>query len=209
MGVPSNAEFASAAEIVGDAGLPDPVLRVKIRLVGASRPPVWRRLLVPADIRLDHFHEAIQAAMGWEDYHMHVFSSGDAEYGLPDPELRHRDERKTRLNQLVRRAGDRIRYTYDFGDDWQHDIAVEQVLAAEPLESYPVCLAGKGACPPEDCGGIWGYGHLRGVLADPAHGEHKDMLEWLGLESAAEFDPISFDVDEANESLALSSAMRW
>lgn len=180
------------------------VFKLKIRLLRITKPPIWRRLLVPADIRLDRFHEVIQAAMGWEDYHMHVFSHGSVEYGTPDPELCHRDERRATLDHLLGEAGDRIRYTYDFGDDWEHEIALEDVLAADPDVHYPICLSGKSACPPEDCGGAWGYEHLRGVLADPAHEQHQDMLEWLELETAAEFDPASFDIDEVNEALAFA-----
>jgi len=175
------------------------ILKLKIGLVGVSKPPVWRCVLVPADIRLDRFHEVIQVAMGWEDYHMHVFTHGSAEYGLPDPELGHLDERRTTLTELVTQPGDRIRYAYDFGDGWEHDIVAEEVLAAEPDASYPSCLTGKGACPPEDCGGVWGYEHLRDVLADSAHEEHADMLDWMGLDSAAEFDPSRFDAEAVNE----------
>ncbi len=179
----------------------DSVLQVKISLLGTSKPPVWRRLLVPATIRLDRLHDVIQAAMGWEDYHMHAFADGSTEYGLADPELGHRDERKATLDRLLKREGERIRYTYDFGDNWEHEIVVEKALAAEPGVRYPVCLAGKGACPPEDCGGVWGYEHLREVLADPADDEHKEMLEWLGLQTEAEFDAARFDVDEVNRVL--------
>jgi hypothetical protein len=159
------------------------LFKLKITLLGVTRPPIWRRLLVPAEIRLDRFHEVIQAAMGWEDYHMHVFSDGAAEYGRHDPELRHRDERRATLDGLLENAGDRIRYTYDFGDDWEHEIVLEDVLAADPEARYPLCLAGKSACPPEDCGGAWGYEHLRAVLADSADEQHQDMLEWLGLQT--------------------------
>ncbi len=187
---------------IGEAAPGDAVLQVKISLVGVSRPPVWRRLLVAANSRLDRFHEAIQAAMGWEDYHMHVFSDGRAEYGLPDRELGFRDERKATLGHLVGGTDSRIRYTYDFGDDWEHDIVVEKVVSAEPGGRYPVCVAGKGRCPPEDCGGVCGYESLREVLANPSDGEHGDMLEWLGLETASEFDPADFDVDDANQALA-------
>jgi hypothetical protein len=183
------------------SGSVDSVLQVKISLLGASKPPVWRRLLVPATIRLDKLHDVIQMAMGWEGYHMHAFADGSSEYGLADPELGHRDERKATLGRLLKQGGERIRYTYDFGDSWEHDIAVEKALTTEPGVRYPVCLAGKGACPPEDCGGVWGYEHLREVLADPADEEHEDMLEWLGLQTAAQFDPGRFDVDEINRRL--------
>jgi hypothetical protein len=184
----------------GAAGQRGPVLQVKISLLGSSRPPVWRRLLVPADIRLDRLHGVIQAAMGWENCHMHVFSDGSREW-CPDPDLGRGDERRATLGQLLKRAGKRIRYTYDFGDDWEHEIVLEGVLAAEPGVRYPVCVTGNGACPPEDCGGVWGYEDLRKVLADPAHEQHTEMLEWLCLQAVAEFDPARFDVDEVNRAL--------
>ncbi len=191
---------------IGEAAPGDAILQVKISLLGVSRPPVWRRLLVAANTRLDRLHEAIQAAMGWEDYHMHVFCDGQAEYGMPDPELGHENERQATLGGLVDGTNGQVRYTYDFGDDWEHDIVVEKVVSAEPGGRYPICLAGKGRCPPEDCGGAWGYRNLREVLADPAHEEHRNMLEWLGLELASEFDPAGFDLDEANNALAMASA---
>ncbi len=192
--------------VIGEPEPGDAILQIKMTLLGVSKPPVWRRLLVPADIRLDRLHEAIQAAMGWEDYHMHVFCDGQAEYGMPDPELGHENERQATLGGLVDGTNGQVRYTYDFGDDWEHDIVVEKVVSAEPGGRYPICLAGKGRCPPEDCGGAWGYRNLREVLADPAHEEHRDMLEWLGLELASEFDPAGFDLDEANNALAMASA---
>ncbi len=196
-------------DATGEAGQRGPVLQVKISLLGSSRPPVWRRLLVSADIRLDRLHGVIQAAMGWENCHMHVFSDGSHEW-CPDPDLGREDERRATLGQLLKRAGKRIRYTYDFGDDWEHEIVLEKVLSAETGVCYPVCLAGKGACPPEDCGGVWGYEDLREVLADPAHERHAEMLEWLCLQAAAEFDPACFDVDEVNRALGGGEdARRW
>jgi hypothetical protein len=177
------------------------ILQLKIGLVGVSKPPVWRRVLVPATIRLNRLHDVIQIAMGWEDSHLHAFEAGGVDYGPPDAELGHVDERRTAIGRLIREPGDRMRYVYDFGDHWQHDVVVEKVLAAEPDARYPVCLTGKGRCPPEDCGGAWGYADLRETLADPTHDEHTDMLEWLGLECAAEFDPHAFDADDVNLAL--------
>ena len=175
-----------------------PVLQLKVSLAGASDPPVWRRLLVPASTRLDRLHDVIQAAMGWEDYHLHAFTAGDVDYGPADSELGHRNERRTALGDVIGERGDRMRYIYDFGDHWQHDVVVEKVLAAQPGSRYPICLTGKGRCPPEDCGGLWGYAELRETLADPTHEDHADMLEWLGIATAAEFDPYAFDVDDVN-----------
>jgi hypothetical protein len=180
------------------------VLQLKVSLVGASDPPVWRRVLVPARMRLDRLHDVIQAAMGWEDYHLHAFTAGAVDYGPPDPdgppdpELGHRDERRTAVGDVIGERRDRMRYVYDFGDHWRHDVVVEKVLTAEPGSRYPICLTGKGRCPPEDCGGVWGYAELRETLADPTHEDHAQMLEWLGIETAAEFDPYVFDADEVN-----------
>ena len=174
------------------------ILQLKVSLVGASKPPVWRRLLVPATMRLSRLHDVIQVAMGWEDYHLHAFEAGGVDYGLPDPELGHRDERRVSIADLLREPGERIRYVYDFGDHWQHDVVLEKVLATDPGGRYPVCLTGKGRCPPEDCGGVWGYADLRETLADQTHPEHADMLEWLGIDTADEFDPEAFDTTDVN-----------
>ena len=176
----------------------DRVLQLKISLVGVSKPPVWRRVLVPPTMRLDRLHDVIQAVMGWTDTHMHEFTAGGVDYGPRDPELDLVDERKARVGDLMGQERDRMRYTYDFGDYWQHDIVVEKVLPAEAGVRYPRCVAGKGRRPPEDCGGVWGYRDLRETLADPAHEEHAGMLEWLGLDTSEEFDPAAFDVDEVN-----------
>jgi Plasmid pRiA4b ORF-3-like protein len=184
------------------------IFQIKITLIGVSKPPIWRRVLVPAGIRLDRFHETIQAAMGWLGYHMHVFSAEAGDYGSADPELGHRDERRITLAQVLEEPGDRLIYTYDFGDDWDHELVLEQELQAEHGAVHPRCVAGKGACPPEDCGGAWGYLDLRALLADPAADGHDEMLEWLGIDSAGEFDPAAFDVDAVNESLAAVSAVR-
>ncbi len=175
--------------------------QLKISLRGISKPPVWRRVLVPDAIRLDELHEVILHTMGWDGSHLHVFTHGWAEYGTPDADLGHRDERRVYLSELLAGAGDRLRYTYDFGDGWEHDIVLERALPLEAAVQYPRCLAGKGACPPEDCGGVWGYADLKEILADPAHEDHQEMLEWLDLDSAGAFDPASFSTADVNGSL--------
>jgi len=184
------------------------VVQIKVKLRGVSKPPVWRRLLVRADTRLDRLHDAVVAAFGWQDYHMHVFTSGAEEFGIPDPELGFIDERLVSLGQLIGGVGDRLRYTYDFGDDWEHEIVVEELLDADPEIHYPVLVAAKGACPPEDCGGPWGYAELKEVLADPSHERHQEMLDWLGLDDASAFDPGAVAADDLEKELALSGAGR-
>ena len=177
------------------------VHQLKITLRGVSTPPVWRRVLVPAGVTLGDLHEVIQQAMGWDNGHMHVFSVAGQEYGSPDPELGQASDRKVLLSQVLTGPGDRLRYTYDFGDDWEHDIVLEETRTGVPEETYPSCVAGKGACPPEDCGGAWGYAGLKEILADPAHEDHQDMLEWLGLDAGKDFDPKKFSITEVNARL--------
>jgi hypothetical protein len=207
MSEPEYADAMARDDDRGAGGSADVVVQIKIKLRGVSKPPVWRRLLVRADTRLDRLHEVIVAAFGWQGYHMHVFSSGPDEFGVPDPELGFIDERRASLGELIGGVGDRLRYTYDFGDDWEHEIVVEELLDADPEVHYPILLAAKGACPPEDCGGPWGYAELKEILADPTHVRYQEMLDWLGLDDASAFDPSGLDADEIEEELALSGAL--
>jgi hypothetical protein len=157
---------------------------------------------VPSGITLQRLHDVIQAAFDWQDYHLWVFDTALGRYGVADRDLGHRSAGAKKLADVAPVAGSRLGYTYDFGDDWEHDIVVEAVTDAESGVSYPRCLAGRRAGPPEDCGGIWGYQDLLEVLADPAHEEHAERLEWLGLDSADAFDPEAFDLAEINGALS-------
>jgi hypothetical protein len=164
------------------------------------RPPVWRRIVVPADITLAVLHDAVQAAMGWENSHLHVFAKGRQQYGEPEPGAIFgagpKDERKVRLNQVLTSEGDKLLYEYDFGDSWLHEIQLDEIHTGAPPWP-PVCLAGKGACPPEDCGGVPGYYHFLDAMADRKHPEHREMRDWYG----GKFDPAAFDLDEINARL--------
>ncbi len=171
-------------------------LKVAIKHI---RPPVWRRLQVRRDVTLATLHDIVQAAFGWTDSHLHQFVIGDAYYGVPDPEGdvwggRTNEERKTRLDDVVGGGVKRFAYEYDFGDGWEHEIIVEKVLSPEAGVSYPRCVAGRRACPPEDCGGPWGYAELLAALGDPGHPEHEEMLDWAG----GDFDPEAFDLQAVN-----------
>jgi len=152
-------------------------------------------------LTLDRLHDAIQKAFEWHDGHLWVFTTADSEYRMPDPELGHLSASSVRLRDVAGSPGDRIRYTYDFGDDWDHDISVEKVTPAERGAAYPRCTGGRRAGPPEDCAGIWGYENLLAALASPEDPQHVDMLEWLGLETGDQLDPSSFDRDEVTERL--------
>jgi len=183
-------------------------LQLKLTLRGVSKPPVWRRLVVAADMHLDRLHDVIQTSMGWTDTHLHMFSTATGDYGVPDPELGFRNERSTQVGQFLKQQDDRISYTYDFGDGWEHDIVLEKRLDPGPEAHLPACTGGKGACPPEDCGGPWGYADVKATIVDPGHEDHDHMLDWLGLESAEEFDPAAFDLAEINEVLNMTTAAR-
>ena len=178
----------------------DTLYQLKITLRGVSKPPVWRRILVHAGATLGDLHAVIMVAMGWDNSHPHVFSDDITHYGIPEGE----DEDEFALADVLVEPGDRLRYTYDFGDDWDHDIKLEKVLIPDADASaiaVPVCLAGKGACPPEDCGGAWGYANLKEALADPSHPDREQVLEWLGLDDPSEFDPAAFDLSSVNSRL--------
>jgi hypothetical protein len=183
------------------------IVQIKVKLLGVTKPPVWRRVQLRADTRLDQLHEILQAALGWENYHLHAFSFGEEEFGPRDPELGldFSDERCVTLGELTY-LGARLRYTYDFGDNWEHEILVEDLL--DPETHYPILVAAKGACPPEDCGGTWGYADLKEILADPGHDEHQERLEWLGLDNASEFDPNAVTLEQFEEELAFNDAIR-
>jgi hypothetical protein len=168
-----------------------------------AKPPIWRRLEVPSDTTLYTLHRVIQASFDWQDYHLHVFETTVGRYGTPDPDgmADNFNDAYKKLSAVADWPGDRVRYTYDFGDNWELDIVVEAVQPAEPGVAYPQCTGGRRAAPPEDCGGVWGYATLLNVLANPKHEEHEAYLEWLGFETAAEFDPDTFDIHVVNNDL--------
>ena len=179
--------------------MPATIHQLKVTLQGI-RPPIWRRLRVPSDVTLAKLHRVLQAAMGWEDAHLHRFRAGGMTYG--DRGLLggvvDRSERAARLGEVAPSAGDTLAYEYDFGDGWEHALVVEAVLPPDPGVRYPIGVAGKRACPPEDCGGPWGYGGLLEAVGDPDHPAHAERVAWLG----GPFDPEAFDLAEANRRLA-------
>lgn len=173
------------------------IYQLKVTLEG-SKPPIWRRLQVDKNSKLSELHEVLQRSMGWENYHLHQFEAGRTLYGVPHPDYGFdmKDEAEVKLSQIVAHEKDKFSYEYDFGDGWLHKIVLEKILPRCSDTHYPVCTKGKGACPPEDCGGIWGYYELLDAVQDPDHPDHEDMLEWLG-----EFDPTVFDREDVNEAL--------
>lgn len=166
------------------------------------RPPIWRRVQVQGSETLEHLHYVAQIAMGWTNSHLHSFSAEGVEYGVPMPdfgfdELGLKDESKVKLGKLISGEKFKLFYQYDFGDSWEHEILVEKVLKLDLAVDYPICLKAKRACPPEDCGGIWGYESFLEAIRDTQHPEHTEMLEWVG----GTFDPEETDLDEINKEL--------
>ena len=179
------------------------VYQFKITLRG-TRPPIWRRIQVPETYTFWDLHVAIQNAMGWLDYHLHEFeivnSSTDIieEIGIPDEdfeldrEVLHGWKRK--IADYFTMDNTKADYTYDFGDNWEHMIKLEKILPRDNDIKYPICIAGKRTCPPEDCGGFWGYGDFLKIIMNPNHEKHEEMLEWAG----GEFAPEHFDIKEVH-----------
>lgn len=170
--------------------------RLKISLNGI-RPPIWRRVEVPGRFNLSEVHGVIQAVMGWMNCHLHAFTVDGREIAPDEDGYPPEEENEIRLDELGLAKGARFRYEYDFGDSWIHTVVVEDVFDEDA--DHAVCLKGKRACPPEDCGGTWGYHDLVEVVTKPIQQldeEHRQRLEWAG-----HFDPEEFDLDDVNEAL--------
>ena len=176
------------------------VLRIRV-ILEHSDPPIWRRLDVPGEATLGWLHAVLQLAMGWSNSHLHQFLHGTRIISDPDFEMQEcegdppvEDERKVQIAALLAKPGQSLRYEYDFGDSWNHSVELETYLDASPGAPRAICVAGEGACPPEDCGGIPGYEQLLSALANPKHPEHRAMKRWLGKP----FDPERFSIAETN-----------
>lgn len=178
-----------------------PIYQLRVVLAG-TKPPIWRRLQVPGDANLGWLHAVLQVAMGWTHSHLHHFLTSEARYADPRHtedmgygEVRDRDETKATLVQAAPNEGAQFGYEYDFGDSWIHEITVEKVLPPDPAAATSaLCIEGARACPPEDCGGIWGYANLLKILKDRKHPEHNDMKAWVG----GSFDAEAFDFTNVN-----------
>lgn len=174
------------------------IYQLKVTLKGVN-PPIWRRIQITGNTSLSKLHYILQIVMGWTDSHLHQFVIGQTYYGIPDMEdfRKVKNEIRYKISQVAPREKMKFLYEYDFGDGWEHEIIVEKILQAVPGVHYPLCLAGKRACPPEDCGGIYGYADLLEAIMDPANSEHRAMMDWIG----GDFEPEAFDLDAINQIL--------
>ncbi|AVP96069.1 hypothetical protein C7S18_02170 [Ahniella affigens] len=157
-----------------------------------TEPKIWRTFVAPFDITLSKLHLVIQIVMGWQDDHLHEFSTAKQRFCRPLDESADAgaiNEARVKLDKILNEAHRTLRYTYDFGDNWEHDIKLDKILPADPAFDRPQFLKGARACPPEDCGGVYRYAHLVTILANPKHPEHEGILDWLG----DNFDPEHLD----------------
>ena len=162
-------------------------------------PSIWRRFTVNSDIKLPDLHKVLQTIMGWSNTHLHQFRFNNLNYGYDEEEVDDIiDYRNIKLSKLINHEKENIFYDYDFGDGWEHSIILEKIIdnkLNKPVS--PTCIAGERSCPPEDCGGPYGYQNLLLALNDPKHENHEEMLDWIG----EEFDSEEFDINHVNTML--------
>lgn len=178
----------------------------KIQLKNISNPTIWRRLTIPSHYTFFEFHAVIQIAFGWFNEHLFMFSpSGFRSY--PQIQLHDEDElnemgfghgenydaEKIKLSEIFNHEKQKFTYIYDFGDSWNHTITLEKILPTTTL--YPAIIKGQGMCPPEDCGGPWGYMGLKQILTDPKHPEYNEYCEMF-MDKDDNFDPMWFNIKE-------------
>lgn len=174
------------------------VYQFKITLKNIS-PPIWRRIQVPESYSFWDLHVAIQDVMGWLDYHLHEFeiinpsTGAKVEIGIPvdddfDMEREVLPGWEEKIADYFSMENRVTYYEYDFGDSWEHTIKLEKILPLDKDTDYPKCIAGKRSCPPEDCGGVWGYEDFLKIINNPDHEEYEEMIEWAG----GAFDPEHF-----------------
>lgn len=173
----SPARISSASESLNEIA----TLRIELK---DTNPLIWRQIEVPTSITLKVLHDIIQITIGWFDYHLWEFTIGEQSYGLPVDEDWGAAPRKqaatVRLRDVLKTKSTVIDYVYDFGDYWEHRIMVTNVRAGDPASAYPRYIAGEGAGPPEDCGGIPGFYDLLATRNDPDDPDHAEAVEYLG-----------------------------
>lgn len=196
------------------------ILKVELDQV---TPSVWRKFIVPAHISLDRLHDVLQIVMGWFDYHLYEFVIGTKVYTeAPESKEDGLEAGKYALEELVKRKGRTISYSYDFGDNWTHTIKLEQIIQEDQfvselceeerlrlLQVPLMCMEGQGACPPEDVGGIFGYEEFCEAISNPDHARHKECTDWYEdvYFFAQPFDRDRFDKDQVN--VELNKYLRW
>jgi hypothetical protein len=180
-------------------------------ILEGTQPMVWRRILVPGTHSFWDLHVAIQDAMGWLDYHLHLFQTKDPatgeldQIGIPSDDSLDGTQPclpgwEVAIADYFKGSGDRADYEYDFGDGWRHEVLLEEISDGLSTTRYPTCVDGARACPPEDCGGIHGYKELLAILSDPDREEYQSTQHWVGSSyDPAAFDPASIRFDDPKQ----------
>jgi len=172
------------------------ILKLRITIPDIE-PEIWREILIKNDITFKKLHEIIQLSFGWTNSHLYNFDVNGILFSMPDKEFENNDlDAKNKITEFLIEKGQKALYTYDFGDYWEHEIEIVDVLKKEKGIRYPKCLDGRRNGPPEDCGGIPGYEDVIDALTSKDKGEYEDLLEWLG-----NYDPEKFDIDKINKAI--------
>ena len=190
----------------------DQVYQFKITLKDI-KPLIWRRIHVPKTYTFWDLHIAIQNVMGWYDSHLHEFeivnplSGTKTIIGIPNDDEDFANHKtlpgwKQKISDYFSKENQSANYIYDFGDNWEHKIILEKILPKKNNITYPLCVKGERACPPEDCGGTYGYEDFLKIIRDPDDEQHERMLEWIGGEFDSEhFNPKEVIFDDPAERL--------
>jgi hypothetical protein len=175
------------------------LFQFKIQLKNV-KPSIYRTIVTPDSSSFFELHNIIQDAMGWCDCHLfQFFKDRRSSISIPDEAFDGEviDATKLKINDYFKEIKDSITYEYDFGDGWEHLVTLEKITDNAEEINYPVCIRGKRNCPPEDCGGPWGYENFLETITNKNHPQHKEMLDWVD----GEFDPEEFDIDDINDQL--------
>ena len=184
------------------------VYQIKVTLTGAQ-PPIWRRLLIEPDTTFQDLHRIIQLAMGWQTSHLHLFQAGNGRLiGDPaedfDGMMNFLDETIVPVSGVLKKEGQQLKYEYDFGDSWEHEVKLEKILPGDLADPLPKCIKAVRQCPPEDVGGLPGFYDFLEAMEDAAHPEHVAVRDWMGGEW---FEPETVDLDQINEDLLERDAL--
>lgn len=181
--------------------------QIKVSLTG-TKPSIWRRLLISPETTFQDLHRIIQIAMGWQWSHLHQFQAADGTL-LGDPEedfdgmMNFVDEARVPVASVLMREDQALKYEYDFGDSWEHEVTLEKILRSGKAETLPRCIKAVGQCPPEDVGGLPGFYEFLGAMKDTAHPDHLAVREWCG----GWFDPDLVDLEQINRDLVEREAL--
>ena len=168
------------------------IYQMHIRLL-ETEPPIWRKIQVSGRIKLYRLALLLLRAMGWENTHLCEFEIDGKKYGYSefdeygDGVLEFKD---FVVSKVLTDKVKKFEFVYDFGDDWTHEVVVEDIFTEVVGVKYPLCIDGERACPPEDVGGVYGYDEYLEILADPSDEQYKNMLEWRGPYDSEKFDKL-------------------